>query len=282
LPIEIYNEIWRFALPGPRLLTLKVPDDSQKDDDKYGLVDIDRHGDSKWDMTCAFATFEPEMALVEPPALLYVCKESRDVTLMEYEFCMSTFVPPDAVVEASSHRDSRDRWTVNHEYLTYRGFRFQPSRDTVYIREYVWEASCALAFCRPTEIKTDNIRSLALTLSAFLYKEESLSTWLSLLFSTLEELILVAWEDGSTEVEEYGELNVSEGRKAVQAYVKKEMQERPNTRIPILRVTTEKMLAKYVSERHRPEKWQDSRFRPLRFPKLPWDNGMQGSGVCGR
>ena len=263
LPIELRREIWRFALPGPRLLTLKVPDDSKKDDDIYGRVHIDRKGDGEWDMTCAFGTFEPERPLVDPPALLYVCKESRNVTLMEYEFCMSTFVPPDAVIEASSHTDSPRHWIVNHDFLTYRGFRFQPARDTVYIKEYVWTVPSNLAFCRPTEIKTDNIRFLALTVSSFLYGEGSLSTWLSLLFNSLEELILIAWDDDSEEVQGYGDLSVTEGRKAVQAYVQKEMQERPNTRIPILRVMTEKLLAKYVSDKHLPEKWQDSKFKPF-------------------
>ena len=201
-------------------------------------------------MTCAFGTLVPKKLKVP---LLYACRESRMLALIEYDFCMSTSVPPNAVMKTIASSYQLRTWTVDHEYVTRPGCPFQPARDTVYIKEIIAPGETSvLTYWQPTEIKTNNIRSLALNLWPFGQKE-FLSTILSSLFPCLEELIIVSSEDDSKEVQQDGQLNVLDCRGVVQAHVQNVMQENPKTWIPLLRVMTEQMLAKYVSDKHRLE-----------------------------
>jgi hypothetical protein len=168
---------------------------------------------------------------------------------------MSTSVETisEARVEWHNFRENRLRKEdVDRHDFVYNGFCFQPARDTVHIRDPTDEdlgegTTSFLACCKLSELKTDNIQSLALDFNAF--NEKSLSTFIPLMLPGLRELIIVAYWEERHDVGVEG-ASVTAIRKRVQGIIQKEKQERPETRIPPILVIKEKALADYVSGKY--------------------------------
>jgi len=100
LPPKLRNRIWKYSLPGPRLITIGLKDDGPLD-----IVDVD-HGNgfkshaSRKNLGRSTAAFTKlrEMPTLKSPVLLYVCKESRQLGLSVFDFCLSTSVDASAIV----------------------------------------------------------------------------------------------------------------------------------------------------------------------------------------
>lgn len=288
LPFELRHEIWRLALPGPQLLTLIPGKEVQFD--PYDTVYIGR-ANGEYEFSCTFCRWRTKTPSSHAHALLHVCKESREVALKAYDFCMSTSISATTEVwsggasyacdwgEEEWHRWRRLRerfpsdtsWPpvspikVAHNLITYPGFPFQPALDTIFVKEVLDGELSRLTFCfKPTELKTDNIQSLALYFDAI--DENSLSTWLGM-FPRLKELILIAFDyDSQLDTDVWG---ITSARKHAQEIVKHERKKRPNSWIPSIRLMTETVLAEYVSNKYRPQKGrqlrreQKSVFQPI-------------------
>src|ERR1700730_6955339 len=87
LPFELRHEIWRLALPVPRLLTLIQGKEFQFN--PYNSVYIGR-ANGEYEFSFAFCRWRTETPTSHGHALLHACEESREVALNAYDFCMST------------------------------------------------------------------------------------------------------------------------------------------------------------------------------------------------
>jgi hypothetical protein len=279
LPVELRHQIWRYALRSARLLTIvqapgrpikwQVGVDDDDDYVKIRLVETNSVPHSK-----AFFT---------------VCKESRDIALSTHANCLSYAITPTmqrtyvrwrnrngytGVAEDSPKptfgkcQDSVcDGEAICHEAITFAGFRFQPTYDTIYLKTAGYPGMWSIISNEFAEAELGNIRSVAVdwfTMEQLDDEQFFFGGNCSTYFHGLEELIIVAMEDRDAVeegLEDYGitaaQENVKERRRQVV------IEWGRDTQIPIWRVMTETMLAEYVSKNGRHAIQQDPRFLPI-------------------
>ncbi|KAH9206197.1 hypothetical protein DL95DRAFT_488261 [Leptodontidium sp. 2 PMI_412] len=188
---ELRNRIWKYSLPAPRLITIGL-----KDDVPLNTVDVDRGNGFKRrashkNLGGSMAAFTKlhEMPALKSPVLLYVCKESRQLALSVFDFCLSTSLDASAVVtrtvwvliQGPLSRENQQRcrilpwlrdqerqqYIVPHNEITSPGFRFRPAYDTIFLKVDDSEIWSILTSAEPTELKADKIQSLAISLTVF-------------------------------------------------------------------------------------------------------------------
>lgn len=92
LPLELRHQIWRYALPGPRLITLGLEKELLiVHIDRGDSIKISSRRSSHSDKTTAFSKIRQTSA-PKIPELLHACRESRQLALAVYDFCLSTSI----------------------------------------------------------------------------------------------------------------------------------------------------------------------------------------------
>ena len=268
LPLEIRCEIWSYALPGPRLLTIGL-------EEELLVVYVDRdNGDKTRSRGSGFrngaTAFRKmnEISIRKMPAIFHVCRESRRLALTAYEFCLSTsvsaasivtqiiWVPaPDRLGSLDHKKRSALPWLresvgkeakrriVPHSDITHTGVRFRPACDTIYLRSDCYAFWSILTDAEATELKTENIQSLAIHYGTFEQMPFRLLGYDTPLFGGLRELIIIVEEHDE------GELirrNISVSPGVIQEQIERYQQELPHIRFPNVKVMTEAMLVEYV------------------------------------
>ena len=148
LPFELRREIWIYALPGPRLIEVCAVESKP-------CYAPSIHGTNpNYRRRAQFGKFF-EVGRNRVPAILRVCHESREIALESYEYCLSTIPNPSTVFY------SDPSIVIPHEEMRGKGVLFQPERDTIFFRWSDNGVGRVLQAARG-EIKTDNIRSVAL------------------------------------------------------------------------------------------------------------------------
>jgi hypothetical protein len=133
-----------------------------------------------------------------------VCRESDSVALGFYDYCLSTHVEKGTtftIIPRSHEADSKSPRGVETAEVLSRGIFFQPLLDTINISGWAIPLVITLSAVRPAELKTENIRSLAVMISVY-NRIEDLFLGNKGLFGGLEELIIVAMADKDTDSEE--------------------------------------------------------------------------------
>jgi hypothetical protein len=277
LPVELRHQIWRYALRSARLLTIVGA--PRPINQQFGV------GDDNAYLNVRLAETN---SVPHSKAFFTVCKESRDIALSTHANCLSCAITPTmqrtyvcwrhrngytGVTEDSPKptfgkcQDSDcDGEAICHKAITFAGFRFQPTYDTIYLKAtdsgWMWATIMSAEFA---ELEAGNIRSVAVDWCTMeqLYDEFFFGNQ-STYFHGLEELIIVAMEDRDA-VEEGLE---AFGITALQEIVKERRRQVVNefgrdVQIPIWRVMTETMLAEYVSKNGRDAIQQDPHFLPI-------------------
>jgi 2EXR family len=98
LPPELCRLIWRYALPGPRLIMVVSANPSPGS----GLLYIDRCDGLGPRHTPGFSKLE-EQPRGPPPSLFHACRESRRLALESYEFCFNTRISSTSLVTEECH-----------------------------------------------------------------------------------------------------------------------------------------------------------------------------------
>ncbi len=264
LPIELRTMIWRHALPGPRLVRVMVDEAAPH----FGSLEIDRHNGSGRKYTHSFNKLREQPAR-PPPQLLHVCRESRQIALETYDFCFSTQVSSTCALTKSTYI-RRDDWcdetgveeqsyrpmsvrSVPHTEVTWAGVRFQPTRDIIYLvsKLRLWKI---LTEAKANELKTENIRCLAVSDWLFQYTPFRLLGCDSTFFSGLKELIVVAKDEDEASRDGVEDAAISVREKRVREQMRSYKEESPDFPFPVVKVMTEAMLIKYIDK----EDWQGS------------------------
>jgi hypothetical protein len=132
LPLELRRLIWRYALPGPRLVTvieaLSSPDS--------GILFIDRCDGSGKVLASGLTRLQEKSA--KPPPLLRVCRESRQVALGSYKFCFGTHVSDTSLLTEEFYSGSLFRRLAGEPLPPYE----PPVVRTVPHAERTWAGVC--------------------------------------------------------------------------------------------------------------------------------------------
>jgi len=233
LPIELRFEVWNYALQAaPRLIKLNC-----REDDEPQLV-VNRGPNFKsqahWNLnygkplctpTLAFTKFKLSPCVTS--VMLFVCKESRQLALQVFEFCFSTslnrvFKPKVWLI----HSGEACEINLNRSDVLYDGFCFRPAADIIYLTgEGAYQA---FGRAEPVEIKTENVRNLAVDWRIF----KLLFCHARKHFEGVQEVIVV-----DSEPEKMLK------KKKIKAYLKKQQS---GVVLPTVMAMTEKKLAEYV------------------------------------
>jgi len=279
LPTEIRYEIWRLAMSAPRILTL-VRDPAYH---RYESVWIDRGNrlaaqadlirgskhmrytridDGTWreeEYSRAFTRFQ-EYPAADHHALLYVCRESRQVALSAYERCMTTSAAKNLALRLLNVRDSESEVGITIPEIFSAGHRFVPALDTVYLKNRIanWDICLYLSICDPRELDTGKIQSLAVPYIAY-YELD-----MTVLFKGLKKVIVVASKDDVEDGEEREEREAGLGIciEAVRAKLADKIKEHECEQL-IVMVMTENMLFEYVGGNYNRDKAPYPAFRAI-------------------
>jgi hypothetical protein len=253
LPPELRYRIWQYSLPAPRVVTIGVKRD-QPLPFYTNLVDRGFHFESRAGHKVLVGTPDAfvklhQMSALESPVLLSVCKESRQLALSDFDICLSTAPSESAVVtppvsEEEGHYSLQ--FIIPRCEITSPGFRFRPAYDTVLLKGDhfgIWEI---LNSAESTELKADNIQSLAIPFETF---EEIAFERIgneAQLFTGLKELIVIAREDD--EAGRIGRLTsgISRAEVDIPGEILWGKEEYPDIRFLAVKVMTEAMLVEYV------------------------------------
>lgn len=267
LPIDLRLLIWKQCLPGPRLIqvdcyiNISINIGIGKSNEHIKVI---RPGPSQGGeaiRTSAFnpwyephstdARLSPASSIIDYyPTILHVCRESRKVAQSAYDWCFTTSVDEGTTVimqpYGGNHQPER---VVDPAEIVSKGIFFQPAVDTVWICGWAPHLHNVLCSVRKSELKTDNIRSLALHISHYTSMKKRFLAFDGVLFGGLEELILVAEEDdrrltGYEEV--YG---VTKAKEVMKADLKRRKRENPEIVLPAVRVMTHRMFEKWWLQR---------------------------------
>lgn len=157
LPFEIRSTIFRFALeplPPARLIEVHAEINPKPP--------FDRHEDEsrgRFPTRSKFARFyDPAASTPSGLALLWSSPESRLVAQSYYSFTCSDTPLAAGPISASSH----EVCTTEKPAFKNPGILFNPNRDLVYFRQR--HGIAAFSYARSSELKTSNIKVLALDL----------------------------------------------------------------------------------------------------------------------
>jgi hypothetical protein len=213
LPIDLRLLIWKQCLPDLRLIKIdccinvdikidigegeehvKVirPGLSQGEEairtSAFNLWYEPHPTDTKWSLASLFIDYYP--------TILRVCRESRDVAQSAYDWCFMMSVDEGTTVIVQPYGgDHQPERVVDPAEIVSKGIFFQPAVDTVWVCGWAPHLQVVLCSVRRSELKTDNIRSLALHIGHHSSMKERFLAFDGVLFGGLEELILVAEED---------------------------------------------------------------------------------------
>jgi hypothetical protein len=250
---ELRRLIWRYALPGPRLIMVVKANPTPGG----GLLYIDRFDGLGPRHMPGFSKLE-EQPRGPPPPLFDVCRESRRVALESYEFCFSTRIGSASLLTEECHSSPLfprhagqpsppyKRPVVRpvpHAERTWAGVRFQPVCDTIYLAEAGYSIFQMLTYARADELETTNIQSLAVDFGC--YEQVPFRRLLGLdapFFGGLRELIVVAKKDAEAERIPVLDAGVSRCREAVAGQVARLRAEHPGVELPVVTVVTQAML----------------------------------------
>ena len=244
LPPQLRRLIWRYALPGPRLITVVRENPSPSS----GLLYIDRCDGLGSRHTPGFSRLK-EQPRGPPPAHFHACRESRRVALESYEFCFGTRISSASLLTEECHSSPlfpRHAGQpslpykppvvrpVPHAERTWAGVLFQPACDTIYLANAGYSIFQMLIHGRADELKTTNIQSLAVDFGCYEQVPFRLLGLDAPFFGGLRELIVVAKEDADA--------GVSRCREAVAAQVARLRAKHSGVEFPVVTVVTLAML----------------------------------------
>jgi hypothetical protein len=252
LPRELRRLIWRYAFPGPRLITVVRANPSPGS----GLLYIDRCDGLGPRHTPGFSKLE-EQPREPPPSLFLVCRESRRVALESYEFCFNTRISSTSLLTEECHSSPLfPRHTgqpsppykppvvrpVPHAEKTWAGVRFEPACDTIYLANAGYSIFQMLTHARADELETTNIQSLAVDFGCYEQVTFRLLGLDAPFFGGLRELIVVVKEDPEAERIRVLDARVSRCREAVAGQVASLRAKHPGVGFPVVTVMTQAML----------------------------------------
>jgi hypothetical protein len=145
--------------------------------------------------------------------------------------------------------DHQPERVVDPAEIVSKGIFFQPAVDTVWICGWAPYLQVVLCSVRKSELKTDNIRSLALHIGHYSSMKERFLAFDEVLFGGLEELILVAEGDdrklrGLEKV--YG---IAKAREVMKADLERMKMENPEIVFPAVRIMTHKVFKRWWLQR---------------------------------
>jgi hypothetical protein len=263
LPIDLRLLIWKQCLPGPRLIQVdceinhhigKVHINVIRPDASQGEKAIRTSAYNPWYEPHSTDTrWSPASSIIDYyPTILHVCRESREVAQSAYDWCFTTSVDEGTIVimkpYAHDHQPELER-VLDRTEIVSKGIFFQPAVDMVWICGWAPHLHNVMCSVRKSELKTDNIRSLALHISHYTSMKDRFLAFDGVLFGGLEKLVLVAVEDdrrltGHEEV--YG---VTKAREVMKADLKRRKRENAEIVLPAVRVMTDKMFENYWLQR---------------------------------
>ena len=268
LPFELRSEIWTLTLPvaeEPRLIDVDVGSDRFHKD---GNLHVARSNEPH--MSHIACGFNPWISKHNPPSqaqkkklpsALHICRESRKIAQTRCDWCFTTAARKEYVftIKPRPHEVGfKSARVVDGKEVLTQGILFNPTRDTIHIAGWALTLLLALSNARAEELKTENIRSLAVMIG--LYNLEPDLFWggkardgggegglFGGLFEGLEELIVVAMEDKQG----------GEGRKtgkrmakeSIREDVERRIRENQGRRVPVVRVMTNRELSASMGKR---------------------------------
>jgi len=255
LPIDLRLLIWKQCLPGPRLIQVDcyINIDIGKGKEHVKVI---RPGSSQGEeaiRTSAFnpwyephstdTRWSPASSIIDYyPTILHVCRESREVAQSAYDWCFTTSVDEGTTVIMQPYGgDHQPERVVDPEEIVSKGIFFQPAVDTVWICGWTPHLHVVLCSVRKSELKTDNVRSLALHIGHYTSRKERFLAFAGVLFGGLEELILVVEEDDRTLTGEEEMYGVKNAREVIKADLGRRKMENPEIAFPAVRVMTYKI-----------------------------------------
>jgi 2EXR family len=252
LPPELRRLIWRYALPGPRLIMVVSANPSPGS----GLLYIDRCDGLGPRHTPGFSKLE-EQPRGPPPSLFHVCRESRRLALESYEFCFNTRISSTSLLTEECHSSPlfpRHAGQpspaykppivrpVPHAERTCAGVRFRPACDTIYLANAGYGIFQMLTHARADELETTNIQSLAVDFGCYEQVTFRLLGLDAPFLGGLKELVVIAEEDAEAERIGVLDAGVSRCREAVAAQVARLRVKHPRVRFPVVAVMTQAIL----------------------------------------
>jgi hypothetical protein len=274
LPIDLRLLIWKQCLPGPRCIEVDCSINitiNQYLDEGKDHVKVIRPGPSQGKEAIRTSAFNPwyetRSAYRERPAspiidyyptILHVCRESREVAQSAYDWCFTTSVDEGtAVILQPYGGDHQPERVVDPAEIVSKGIFFQPAVDMLWICGWAPHLHNVLCSARKSELKTDNIRSLAVHIGHYTSMKKRFLAFDGVLFDGvlfdgLEELVIIAEEDkerltGLTGHEEA--YMVTKARGVMKADLQRRKRENPEIVLPAVRVMTKKMLEKWWLQR---------------------------------
>ena len=259
LPIDLRLLIWKQCLPGPRLIqvdcdiSININIDTGEGKEHVKVI---RPGPSQGEeaiRTSAFnpwyephstdTRWSPASSIIDYyPTILHVCRESREVAQSAYDWCFTTSVDEGTTVIMQPYGgDHQPERVVDPEEIVSKGIFFQPAVDTVWICGWTPHLHVVLCSVRKSELKTDNVRSLALHIGHYTSRKERFLAFAGVLFGGLEELILVVEEDDRTLTGEEEMYGVKNAREVIKADLGRRKMENPEIAFPAVRVMTYKI-----------------------------------------
>jgi hypothetical protein len=142
-----------------------------------------------------------------------------------------------------------DERVVDPSEIVSRGVFFQPRADTVRLSGWSPHNASVLCSARKSELKTDNIHSLAVTPSLFNGMKKEFLAFDGELFGGLEELILLAEEDEKVSTTLDGAYALTKAREVMKDDLERRKRESPEIVLPVVRVMTEKMFKEWWGRR---------------------------------
>lgn len=272
LPIDLRLLIWKQCLPGPRCIEVDCNINIHLDhnDGRYfdggnehvkvirpgspqGKEAIKTRAFNPWYEAISVNKTRPASAIIDDyPTILHVCRESRKVAQLAYDWCFTTSVDEGTTVIMQPYGgDHQPERVVDPAEIVSKGVFFQPAVDMLWICGWAPHLHSVLCSARKSELKTDNIRSLALHVSHYTSMKKRFLAFDGVLFGGLEELVIIALEDkdsiGLTSHEEA--YTVTKAREVMKADLKRRKRENPEIVLPAVRVMTQKMLEKWWPQR---------------------------------
>lgn len=189
-PLEIRIEIWKQALPEPRMIEITTKDD-------YRCL-VQKCPDLKFcDREIVGALLDREPLKSRSPLLL-VCHESHSIVLEAFAYCLGTepIAAPDNIKDIPA-------WLTHHEpacEVATKGIRFQPACDTIYLRESMRRYEETLLKSNVvSKLDTSKITSLAIDGSLLVQDDMWKCLFVgsqgrSPLFTALKKVFLLRWE----------------------------------------------------------------------------------------
>jgi hypothetical protein len=204
LPPELRYRIWNYSLLAPHVITIGVkrglPFDTSLVDHSHFEI---RAGHKVLVANSVAFIKLHQISALESPALLSVCRESRQLALSDFDICLSTAPSASAVGTRPASEEEGEGGEGQYSYrcivprfeITSPGFRFRPAYDTVLLKGDPWGVFEFFSNEDSPELKVDNIQSLAIPFHTFDdIAFESMRIEAQLL-TGLKELIVIARED---------------------------------------------------------------------------------------